>query len=513
MPNVTRLSHLAPLTALLLAALACNFPQPAAPRPAPSPLIEAFPAAKNRPVAAAPEEPGPLPIEHLPRLSPTEEMEIEIGPPGTSPQDSDRPTLSGPAQTLDTEHFRIHYTLSGGDAVPRQDNNGNQQPDYVEHVARALEYVWYAEIEVFGWPAPPADGSLGGDGRVDVYLQNIMTDEDTAGYVTTSQRGATVGDNPNTEIRETNSQHSYMVLDNDYREIASPRSQTNLDYMRVVVAHEFMHVIQYGIDGSEPAEWLWEATATWIEDEVYDHINDGLTVLTAPFKAPDSCQMAYGGEERVEDLDNWYGQWLFLRFISERYGHATVRAIWEQAVTHDGYGAVGRALAAVGTSLPEVFREYSLALLTRDFEEGDTYPLLRLEGVAVVDEPFTPVDGVAQMGADYIEIEASAPVTIRLEGSLPGWVVGVRGEEVHLYTLEDGPAGVDAAAFERLYLIVMNPEAALRERHCAFTDYSVQVLSGGAPQTADEIRGRAYFHPPRVEGLHDPESYWGINHP
>lgn len=499
-----RLSIIFALSSLLLAALACNFPEPAGSRPAPGNLIEASPLAKNRPlepVAVAPLEDLP---PDLPRLSPAKDPPLEFGPPGESQADESRPTLSGPAQTLDTEHFRIHYTLRGADAVPAEDANDNQHPDFVEYVARSLEFVWYAEIEVFGWPPPPPDGGLGGDDRVDIYLQDIMSSDDLAGYVDGGFRDSLVGDNPNTEVVEIRSSHSYMVLDNDYAELSHARNDDHLEFMRAVVAHEFMHVIQYGMDGAEPADWLWEATATWMEDEVYDHINDGLTVLGAPFKSPDSCQLVYGGEERIEDEDNWYGQWLFLRFISERYGHATVRGIWEAAVNFDGYDAIEHALAVVDTDLESVFIEYSVALLTRDFEEGDNYPVLRLEGYTRPGEVFTPVDGVGQLGADYIEIETGQPVAIQLAGDLPGLLVGIRGEEVHRFWLVDGQASVDSAAFERLYLIVLNTQLALRERYCELVGYSVELTPGGQPQTADAVTRRAHFVPPYVEGLLGP---------
>ncbi|MBI3158978.1 MAG: hypothetical protein HYZ26_05195 [Chloroflexi bacterium] len=493
---------------LVLAALACNFPLTPLPRPGHSGLIEARLAIKPRPHLPLAERPGLKPIgpalEDLPRLSPLAELDLEFGPPGPSPRDEDRPALSGRPQSLDSEHFRIHYTTSGADAVSGKDGDQNGHPDYVEHVARALEYVWQAEIEIFGWPAPPPDGTLGGDERVDVYLVNILTDEEIAGYADGGYRDTFVGDNPNTPVVESRSHHAFMALDNDYREIGGSPAYA-LDFMRSTAAHEFMHVIQYGIDGGEPADWLWEATATWIQDEVYNDVNDANEVLTAPFKAPDSCQLEYGGEARVEDLDNWYGEWLFLRYISEHYGHATVRAIWEAAASLDGYAAIQHALGLAGTTLEELFSEYTLAVLTRDFEEGEDYPVVRLEGKASLDAVFNPLDGVGQMGADYIELPVEGTLTITLLGGLPGQVVGIRGDEVHVFQLEAGRVAVEGSAFEKLYLIVLNPQTAGRERECAFSGYSVEVQRGGQPSTADSVRGRGHFRPPRVEGLLDPD--------
>ncbi|TAK12851.1 MAG: hypothetical protein EPO32_07310 [Anaerolineae bacterium] len=498
------------LLALGIAAIACNYPLAGAPTDARSPhpgLVEQprlyGKRQKHAPINEILAAKALPPVAELPRLTPEDFWDIEIGPPGESPDESARPSLSGSPQTLDTEHFRIHYTLSGSDRVPSTDTDGNGHPDYVEEVARAMEYAWHAQIEVFGWPLPPEDGTLGGDGRTDVYIENLIAEEEVSGYATDGGRGGRVGDNPNTTDIETRSTHAYMALDNDFSEV-SGRHSFQLDYMRSTAAHEYMHIIQYGIDGDEPAEWLWESAATWIQDEVLNQVNDANFILGPPFKAPDSCQVTYGGDDRVEDEDNWYGQWLFLRFISERLGHATVRSIWEWAGTLDGYAAIEQALNDAATDLDTVQVDYAIALLTRDFEEGEDYPVVRLEGLVETDETFTPTDGVGQMGADFIEIKAGGPVTIVLEGDLSGRVIGVRGHEIHIFEMPDGRATLEASAFERIYLIVINPSRAARERECRFTDYTVEVTSGGEPQAATGVRARAFFRPPRVETLQDP---------
>ncbi|GAB4578920.1 MAG: hypothetical protein Fur0022_16570 [Anaerolineales bacterium] len=87
-------------------------------------------------------------------------------------QHSGRPQLSGTVRFVDTEHFRIFYTLAGEDAVQLQDDNGNAIPDYVEEMGLALEKSWDIQIEQLGWTAPPPDGEVGGDDRYDIYLED-----------------------------------------------------------------------------------------------------------------------------------------------------------------------------------------------------------------------------------------------------------------------------------------------------------------------------------------------------
>ena len=58
------------------------------------------------------------------------------------------------------------------------------------------------------------------------------------------------------------------------RSTASRRSNS----LRVTAAHEFFHAIQFAYDVNEDI-WFMEGTATWVEDEVYDSINDNYQFL------------------------------------------------------------------------------------------------------------------------------------------------------------------------------------------------------------------------------------------
>lgn len=434
--------------------------------------------------------------------------------------DSDeRPILSSDKLTLDTEHFRMHYTLIGRDAVLSE--------AYVNEMAQAFEYSWQIEVDQFGWAPPPPDAGIGGDDRYDVYIQNIFEDG-TAGYTEggeeryRGQKQGVIGDNPHTEAVETRASVSYIVMDNDYAELeewAIADGEVNtldaLDFMRSTAAHEFNHAIQFGYDGEEPADWLWEATSSWMQDEVYDDINDAEEDLVAVFKSPDTCQLAYGGEERVEDDNHWYGEWIFLRYISENYGHATVRSIWEHARNVDGYVALDAALVDAGTNLDDVFRGFSLALLTRSFDEGSKYPLLRLEGEARNEADFAPLDGVGQMAADYVEILANEVISVELDASgLEGLLVGIqygKSEVAHVFSMTDNRVSVDGNQYDHLYLIVLNLEQASDEYDCESTPYSVNIKTStqGSALPDPEFYPAANFEAPEVEALLDPEEYWG----
>ncbi len=449
--------------------------------------------------------------EEMPaRLSPESLSNIDFGPPGEGYRDTTRPYLSGNPQTLDTAHFRIHYTTSGDDAVSQIDANSNQHPDFVEEVARAMEYAWWGEVEYFGWTAPPGDDHMGGDDRYDVYITNIVKDG-LIGYTEGGHSKTIVEDNPNSEVVESNAAFSFLVLDNDFSDYEDyyPAEMSLLDVMYTTAAHEFNHAIQYGYDSQEPTNWLWEAAATWIEDELYDEINEGNDLIYAVAKAPDTCQLAEGGIDRVEDQLHWYGEWVFLRYISEHYGHNIVRALWEHAIKYDGYEIFDETLKAVDTDLGTVFKDFSVALLLRAFEEGADYPTVRLEGETATGRTFQPVDGVGQMGADYVRIQGSGVVTITLSSqNLQGVLVGIKQKQADIFSMPDGQVSVDAGVFDKLYLVVLNLERAETEADCTFSDYKLTITNGGQAQQPDESLSAPHFVPPRVETLLDPADYY-----
>ncbi|MFQ5408815.1 MAG: MXAN_6640 family putative metalloprotease, partial [Anaerolineales bacterium] len=352
---------------LALAGLACNLSAaltPATASPTHSPASGLRPAGST---PLSPTAPAPTTVPTATPGQPTPLPEVEFEPAGaTVESELGRPRLSGVPEVLDTAHFRVHYTIKGVDAVPGADADGDGHPDYVEEVARALEYARLVQIDTLGWAPPPPDGSEGGDERYDVYLQDILVDG-TAGYTDGGYAQTMVGDNPFTEAVETRSSRSFVVLDNDYAELDAWGDEeiTSLALMQSTAAHEYHHALQYGYDAEEPAAWLWEAGATWMQEKVFDDINDAVAELPSVFKSPDTCQLSEG-RERVESDGHWYGLWIFLQYVAEQHGADAVRAIWEQARTLDGYAAIEAALAAYGADLDGALHGFHLALLTRD---------------------------------------------------------------------------------------------------------------------------------------------------
>ena len=488
------------LSVLILASLACNYifspfiPPISTPTPS---ILASMPRESGDlrlPTATSTPTPSPTPVP-----SPTEEPTLQPTPTLNSDKidDPDRPSLSGDTLVYGTEHFLIHFTQTGRDAVTATDDDNTGIPDFVEAVGEAMEFAWQVEIEQLGWARPPSDGGTGGDARYDVYLEDIF-DNGTAGYTDGGYARTMVGDNPFTPAVETDASSSFISLDNDYRE---DNILPVLDLLRVTAAHEFNHAIQYGLDANEPADWLWEATATWIEDVLYDDINDQDYYLDAVFDAPDFCQIAEG-RDSTDTEGHWYGMWIFLRYLSEQHGNEIIRSIWENIVTQDGYTAIETSLEVAGSNLDEAMRGFAVALLTRRFEEGAQYPTLKLEGEIKAGQTFVPSNGVSQMAADYIQIITQETVQVILDGNVQeGIVVGLVGNEAHLFPLQEGHVFIDGSLFDYIYLVVLNLNRAQRESECRELTYTFSTRASNQADQPVDILAAPNFSPPRVKLL------------
>jgi hypothetical protein len=190
------------------------------------------------------------------------------------------------------------------------------------------------------------------------------------------------------------------VLDDDYARTQYP-SNTPVGNLRVTSAHEFFHAVQFAYDWREDP-WLMESTSTWIEDELYDSVNDNRFYLarssmSAPARPLDSSAGLYV-----------YGNWIWWRYLTERYPDdagtglpVLVRDVWDRADNSGAGGtysmaALSEALSARGLQLSRTFAEFSgqnrvpVDQSTGLYEEGDTYPTSPLSATYALDGDSQP---------------------------------------------------------------------------------------------------------------------------
>lgn len=252
-------------------------------------------------------------------------------------------------------HFCVHWVTSGQHRPDLTDKNGNDIPDYVEKVASVISKVWATEIGKLGYQRPKSDGRAGNPdgvhrkGLVDVYVGNTGA-SGIYGYTSTEQ--------------STRKAAAYLVLDNDYADF--PGKATEL--LEVTAAHEFFHAVQFGYSSDEDS-WLLESTATWMEEQVYDDINDNRQFLHM-------SALRHPGQP-LDYTDNFYGNWIFFEWLSARYGAGIVKDIWRRAAAPNviSVRAIDAALKARKSNLPAEYSRFSSrnTIAKRSYPEGAAY--------------------------------------------------------------------------------------------------------------------------------------------
>ncbi|HXF72306.1 MAG TPA: MXAN_6640 family putative metalloprotease, partial [Actinomycetota bacterium] len=211
-----------------------------------------------------------------------------------------------PAVSRCATNVCVHWVTSTDDAPDLTDADADGTPDWVETTMAVLEEVWTTEVTTLGYRAPKSDltsPNHGPDARLDVYLVDIG-DAGLYGYCITDDPNAVDPSYPYWDVS------AYCVLDDDYAQAQFPPPATSgIEALQATAAHEFFHAVQYAYDWFEDA-WFAESTAAWMEDVVYDDVDDNLQYLdTSPLHRPD------------RPLD-WgrgfyqYGAWIFWRFLS-----------------------------------------------------------------------------------------------------------------------------------------------------------------------------------------------------
>ncbi len=255
-------------------------------------------------------------------------------------QISTRPTLTGDTATHTSPAglFKIHYTKSGDDAVLPGDLDENSIPDYVESTAIIFDSVYNQIVNVLGYNPAPRDDlyPAAGDSLYDVYLLDLGTGVYGLAYL-----DSIFIDGP-TSLRAT----SYIILDRDYQNLTEYQDRP-LDAVRVTAAHEYFHAVQFGIDFTESdfyeigqdtmvARYWMEMSSVWMEEELYDDINDFYSYLPFFFNDP---RMSLQQFDRFSDLRP-YAAGIFPMFLDETFGPGVIKAIWDRC-GDGGFGGFG----------------------------------------------------------------------------------------------------------------------------------------------------------------------------
>jgi hypothetical protein len=260
--------------------------------------------------------------------------------------------------------FRIHYDTSGAHVVYQpevDDDPADGHPDYVNRCGEYFDRAWAFQVDTLGYDAPPHDGNNGGgENLYDVYLHHY-----SGAY------GVSFPDSHSTQYGSRPGCYtSYIYCDPTYEGFGYPDPLLPL---QVTSAHEFFHAVQFAYNVSTDVWWM-ENSSTWMEDVMWDDVNDNYLYLPWFFQFPHQSLLTENGAHE-------YGGFVWAQFLYQRFGHDLVRTTWEYAVNLQAYYAIGSALLNFASFFEAEFEEFTLwNYITGDrddglhYEEGANYP-------------------------------------------------------------------------------------------------------------------------------------------
>jgi hypothetical protein len=269
-------------------------------------------------------------------------------------------------------HFCVHWVAEGIDAPNLTDSDGDGIPDFVEGVLAVAEHVHAVENGKLGWREPKSDGRVGGgSAKTDIYLSQIGGE--FFGYA---------APDPGQASRKhpiPRRLHGYLVLDNDYSAFEFPGTSPSLD-LKVTLAHEYNHILQFGYDAFQDP-WFAESSAVWMEDQVYNPVDDYLRYVRRWVKRWDTPLTTNSIKE--------YGSAVWNQWLARRYGRGVVRQAWARAIhVHPGGFSVNAYESAIradgGSDLGHDFAHFAAAVAEwrtgEGFRESGLYPDMPRQG-------------------------------------------------------------------------------------------------------------------------------------
>lgn len=248
----------------------------------------------------------------------------------------------GVANSLESDNFIIRW------------GSGVSEADALEMLA-AFERSWQVELLDMDHPQPQGTDTH----KFNVYVGSTgggtPDDYGAAGYFNTDSAGWPM-----------------IVL--------SLSTVEDTDYGVTTVAHEFYHAVQYATGTyqyEDEGAWFWEATASWIEVEVYPD-NPGYVAFLFGYALIPHLELNFFDYPDTGALQEYhqYGAFIFPRYLAEFVGDwRIVRNAWvePQVAGNDPLAALEAEIEDLGVGLDEAFMDFAARNVTWDYEHGDWY--------------------------------------------------------------------------------------------------------------------------------------------
>ena len=318
-------------------------------------------------------------------------------------------------------NFRIHYDTSGTHAVYQPDidvDPADGVPDFVNRTSEYFERAWTFQSDTLGYDTPPFDGSNGGGSNLyDVYMHRYSG----AYGVTWPENYSNQRPNRNYDMT------SYIYVDPTYNGFGYPDRTLP---MKVTSAHEFFHAVQFAYNANAGG-WFMENCAVWMEETMWDEINDCYFYMPYFFNNVHFAMTTYNGSYE-------YGAFVWPTFLSEFHDNEIIRTVWEWSIPSNAFNAIVGVLDEYGSGIENEYPIYATwNFLTgsrsdeEHYEEGSAYDLVRImrthTSYPVVNNNTNLPP--SSFGCNYVMFTRagnSGSLTIEFDGSTGGsWVVPI----------------------------------------------------------------------------------------
>lgn len=253
-------------------------------------------------------------------------------------------SISNIGNIYTTENFEIYVGTKKPGTTLWNDYNQNGTPDYIDTVKNEIEFIYNKLINEKGFKKPL------GEGKIKIYIAN-------SDLYLNSEILTMTNDYVGWALYENN--ESYFVLNGN---ITSPSiSTSSKEIIKVTLAHEFFHLIQYAynLDFDNNNLWLYESTAVFIEYLVYPKITDYLKTYGN----------SLGSSLKRGLIDyyhlNPYASNLFFDFLKNKYNDKNmIKKIWQNfEISTNSISSVKTFLQEYNSTIEQELYEYTKAIL------------------------------------------------------------------------------------------------------------------------------------------------------
>ena len=293
-------------------------------------------------------------------------------------------------------YFRFYYDTTGSDVPTMLDSNyqpvANSYEQFVDSAGVFFNHAWSIEINTLGYSSPPLDT----DGTYHVVI-DIAPDADY---------GETYPDlynpiNGTAPVRYK----SYIEIDNSFANVYAP--SRGMPGLKVTAAHEFHHAIQLGSYGVWWDQlYLYEITSTWMEDVVYNEVNDYYQYLFSSYSQFSHPDIRFTKSDGLI----MYSRAVWGKYVEKRFSRDLIRHVWENVRREQTLPALDDALIDAGSSFREAFLEWGFwnfytgvrADTTHFYSEGNNYPAISLRStIEYIPPGLSFIDSIEVLSSVY----------------------------------------------------------------------------------------------------------------